>query len=262
MSTYNSTFDCAVNKKLTKSDKNLLASLIRIDNCCDEVRPSQRYLGNTNYITREHANRRLKIIETKKKFPLRSVRRKKIGYKDQTKLYFFDDIFYDFEYREKLAKIDPRFGVWGMASIARAVAISRKKITQQNSIYLNKEQLTTKDLVFNQKSNEPKNLYQKKSSSSHFVKDNGTPPLRFGPPPWVRSDEDMFNDIAEYELDHPGELPFKIKMVVIDRCRTILTKRVMEKIRKEDLNRVYIPDKPRYKPTQEQLNRLKKVDQA
>ena len=65
MSTYNSTFDCAVNKKLSKSDKNLLASLIRIDNCCDEVRPSQRYLGNTNYITRDHANRRLKFIETK-----------------------------------------------------------------------------------------------------------------------------------------------------------------------------------------------------
>lgn len=206
--------------KLSKADKDIIASLIRIDNCCFEVRPSQTTLGLQADVTREHVNRRINK-KIKKALPIKIIKLPKKGYKDQTLVYNFEDEFYDFQYRKELAKIDPRFGVMGPKSISRATAIYRKKITQQNiniNISITEEEYSSKRTKEFVKKETKLEIYQNGNDFPQSFEEYNliyNEPLRGrGRPPWVRSDEEMFKDIAQYELEHPGTLPPSMLKVI------------------------------------------------
>lgn len=163
--------------------------------------------------------------------------------------YYLNEIFYNSQTRDLLAKKYKAFMVWGMASLKRAGELFKKNVTLLYCTISNnikdwgyQDDLDQINKTNIQKGEEIKRVLSVLQQTITLLK-----PKQAKTPRktlsgfntyyhFKRTDEDLFTEMAEYEIEQGG-LGHKVKQVIMPFIQQVFTRKHHELAKKQDLAR-------------------------
>lgn len=158
--------------------------------------------------------------------------------------YYLNEIFFNAQTRDLLAKKYAAFKVWGMASLKRAGELFKKNVTllyctisknikdwgfEDDLEQINKTNILKREQVLNLLTLLQKRIKIRETKPKQSTGFNTYYHFK-------RTDEDLFTEMAEYEIERGG-LAHKVKQIIMPFIQKVFTRKHHERAKAQELAR-------------------------